>query len=175
MAKRPNILFLLNDHQAYYRHGWDRGPAVMRPHFDRLASEGVSVSRAYTASPLCGPARRSMLTALYPHNHGEIKNDTGHPFDRPAYLDILAENGYTNYYYGKWHAGPGTAHDHHCQGFSYPSYNNPYNKPEYLQYLEQRGLPPAEHLIERTFWPESRRICGPTSSVPSRPSAVTRA
>ncbi len=21
--KKPNIMFLLNDHQAYYRHGWD--------------------------------------------------------------------------------------------------------------------------------------------------------
>ena len=40
-----------------------------------------------------------------------IKNDTNAPFDHEVYLDLLAERGYRNYYYGKWHAGPGTAYD----------------------------------------------------------------
>ena len=111
--------------------------------------------RAYAACPLCGPARRSMLTGLFPHNHGEIKNDTNHPFDRQLYLEALADRGYDNYYYGKWHAGPGTAHEFGCQGVSWPSYNNPYTKPEYHEYLRGRGLSPAEHLIERVFWPQS--------------------
>jgi len=92
-----------------------------------------------------------MLTGLFPHNHGEIHNDTGHPFDRETYLDILAENGYRNYYYGKWHAGPGTAFDHQCQGFNYPSYNNPYTKPEYKDYLKKQGLPEPEIDVERVF------------------------
>ena len=114
MSDRPNIVFLLNDHQAYYRHGWDGGPRVQRPYFDRLASEGVVFDRAYTASPLCGPARRTILTGLYPHTHREIKNDICAPFLHELYLDKLADSGYHNYYYGKWHAGPGTAHDHRC-------------------------------------------------------------
>ena len=154
MSDRPNIVFLLNDHQVYYRHGWDKGPKIQRPHFGRLASQGVVFNRAYTACPLCGPARRTMLTGLLPHNHGELKNDIDHPFDRETYLDTLSDGGYRNYYYGKWHAGPGTAHDHHCEGFNYPSYSNPYTKPEYHEYLKKRGLPQAEHLIERNFWPK---------------------
>ena len=153
MRNRPNIVFLLNDHQPYYRHGWDGGPGVQRPNFARLASEGLAFGRSYTACPLCGPARRSMLTGLLPHNHGELKNDTNHIYDRQVYLDLLSEAGYQNYYYGKWHAGPGTALDHHCSGFSYPSYNNPYTKPEYLTYLETHGLPDPEIKIERCFWP----------------------
>lgn len=79
-----NIVTILNDHQAFYNH-----PAVKRPSFDRLCREGVEFTRAYCASPLCGPARRSMLTGLYPHNHGEVKNDTDHPYDKPIYLDLL--------------------------------------------------------------------------------------
>ena len=153
MKNRPNILFLLNDHQVYYRHGWDGGPKVQRPHFDRLAAGGVNFLRAYAACPLCGPARRTMLTGLFPHNHGELKNDTYHPYTRELYLDRLAEGGYRNCYYGKWHAGPGTAHDHHCEGFNYPSYSNPYTKPEYQDYLRRNGLPEPEILIERNFWP----------------------
>ena len=157
MADRPNIVFLLNDHQAYYRHGWDAGPRIQRPHFDRLASEGITFERAYTACPLCGPARRTMLTGLFPHNHGEIHNGTDHPYDREVYLDTLAEQGYRNYYYGKWHAGAGTAYDHACEGLSHPSYGNPYNTPEYRQYLEQRGLPEYEVVIQRSFLDPEKR------------------
>jgi len=149
---RPNIVFLLNDHQLYYRHGWDAGPRPQRPHFDRLASGGVEFTRAYTACPLCMPARRTMLTGVFPHNHRLLQNDeTQVPSAHEVYLDVLARAGYRNYYFGKWHAGPGDAHDHGCEGFSYTSYNNPYTKPEYKAYLEERGLPPAGHLIERVF------------------------
>ena len=152
MNQQPNLVFLLNDHQAYYRHGWDAGPSVQRPCFNRLASEGVNFNRAYTTCPLCGPARRTILTGLFPHNHGETHNGTDHPYDREVYLDTLAANGYQCFYYGKWHAGAGTAHDHHCEGFCYPSYNNPYTKPEYEAYLKERGLPFPEVRIQRHFW-----------------------
>ena len=152
MPRKPNIVFIFNDHQAYYRHGWDSGPKIMRPHFERLVSEGISFNRSYTASPLCCPARRTILTGLFPHNHGEIQNGVNHPFDRETYYAKLAEEGYKNFYYGKWHAGPGTAHDHYCEGFSYPSYNNPYTKPEYKEYLRKKSLPEPEIIIERCFW-----------------------
>jgi len=94
-----------------------------------------------------------MLTGLYPHNHCEIKNDTNHPYDRELYLDILKKNGWNNYYYGKWHAGPDTALDHGCEGFSYPSYNNPYTKEEYLEYLKEFDLPVPEIKVEHNFMP----------------------
>ena len=151
MPDRPNLVFLLNDHQAYYRHGWDAGPPVRRPCFDRLAAEGVAFSHAYSACPLCGPARRTMLTGLFPHNHGETRNDKNTPFTEDTYLDILARSGYRSLYFGKWHAGPGTAFDHGCEGLSYPSYNNPYTKPDYAAYLERRGLPAPEVTIEHSL------------------------
>lgn len=152
MRRKPNILFLLNDHQAYYGHAKPvAGPRIRRPHFDRLAEAGVRFDRAYCAAPLCGPDRRSLLTGLFPHNHGEIYNDHNRPFDRETYLDALAAGDYRNYYYGKWHAGPGTAFDHRCEGFSYPSYNNPYTKAEYRAYLEKMGLPEPRIRIRHSF------------------------
>ena len=139
-----NIVYILNDHQAFYGHD-----KAKRPVFDQFAAEGVRFDRAYCASPLCAPARRSMLTSMYPHNHGEIKNDVDAAFkDGETYLDVLAANGYDQYYFGKWHAGPGTAYDHGCKGFSYPSYNNPYTKPEYKAYLDEMGLKMPEIFIE---------------------------
>lgn len=150
-GEHPNILLLINDHQAYYRHGWDHGPLVQRPNFDRLVGEGVLFERAYCASPLCSPARRTIFTGVYPHRHGEIKNDVDHPWDREPVFTELGRLGYRNLYYGKWHCGPGTAADRGCVGVSYPSYNNPYTKPEYKRYLEDNGLPAPEILIENSF------------------------
>ena len=151
--KRPNIIYILSDHQAYYGH------KAKRPVFDAFASEGVNFECAYTACPICGPARRTMLTGLYPHRHGELRNDVNHPFDRPTYLDVLHENGYRQFYFGKWHAGEGSAHDHGCEGFSYPSYSNPYTKKEYLDYLDEMGLESPRIFVEDDFmnWGKKHR------------------
>jgi arylsulfatase A-like enzyme len=160
VKKRPNILFLLNDHQAYYRHGWDGGPRIQRPNFDRLAAAGVRFSRAYTACPLCMPVRRTILTGVFPHKHRLLHNDerqVAAPYE--MYFQRLAERGYRNYCNGKWHAGPpGSARDRGCEGLSYPSFGNPYATPEYDAYLKRRGLPPVEHRIERVFGPWRERV-----------------
>ena len=57
---------LVNDHQAYYRHGWDGGVRPRTPNFDRLAAGGVRFQRAYCATPLCGPSRRTLITVRKP-------------------------------------------------------------------------------------------------------------
>jgi len=155
MRRKPNIVFLFSDHQLFYRHGWDGGPKPRRPFFDRLASQGIDFARAYTSCPLCMPARRTVLTGAFPHNHGLLKNDeTMIPSRHELYLNLLVEQGYRCYYYGKWHAGPGTALDHHCKGFCYTSYGNPYITQEYRDYLRRSELPRAVHLVERSFWPD---------------------
>lgn len=151
MDKRPNIVFILNDHQAFHGHGVDGSQGSMRPHFEKFASEGIEFEQAHCVSPMCGPARRSLLTGLYPHTHGQVHNENDPEFKHTTYLDILSENGYKNYYYGKWHAGPGCAYDHHCEGLSETGYGNPYNTKEYDDYLKKRGLPRAQHRIERVF------------------------
>jgi arylsulfatase A-like enzyme len=87
-------------------------------------------------------------------------------FDEPQvpapyelYFARLVEQGYSNHYFGKWHAGrPGSAREHGCEGFSYPSFANPYDTPEYEEYLARRGLPPIEHLIEHNFRPHKRHL-----------------
>ncbi len=149
MGKKPNILFLLNDHQAYHGHN---SPTPKRPNFDRLASRGIEYRRATCVTPLCGPARRTILSGLFPHNHKNPFNYSDQPFAEECYLDKLTEGGYRNYYFGKWHAGPGTALDHGCEGFSLPNYGNPYIAERYRAYLEDHGLPRAEHWVDGYLW-----------------------
>ena len=61
MNKRPNIIFIQNDHQAFYQ--WQEWKEkVKRPNFERLAAEGAEFTSAYCTTPLCGPTRRSLLT-----------------------------------------------------------------------------------------------------------------
>lgn len=149
--QKPNIVYILNDHQAYYGH-----QQAKRPVFEHFAADGVEFQNAYSVCPLCGPARRSMLTGLYPHNHGEKQNDDDHPFDRALYLDLLAQEGYDCRYVGKWHAGGGTAFEHGCRGFNYPSYNNPYTKAEYHAYLDELGLDVPDIFVEHYFWEDDQ-------------------
>jgi len=157
MPERPNILFLLNDHQAYYRHGWDGGVRPRRPYFDRLAREGICFERAFTASAICVPARRTMATGLFPHNHGMLdNNEKREQRDRDFWWQHLAEIGYRNLYFGKWHHGLDTAQDNGCEGFSLASYGNPYMSAQYRHYCRVRDLPHAWFDVETSFWPPDR-------------------
>jgi arylsulfatase A-like enzyme len=155
MPSKPNILWIVTDHQAYYQHSKAEGARPQTPNFDRLASQGISFDRSYAAVPLCGPARRTLLTGLFPHNHGNYYNYTDAPYDHEVYLSTLAAEGYRNFYFGKWHAGPGTALDFDCEGFSDTDYGNPYITPRYKEYLKKHGLPQAEHFVEHAFWNET--------------------
>ncbi len=149
---KPNIIFILQDHQAYQGHGmYEGGVKPLRPCFEDFASTGKEFVQARCVTPMCGPARRSLLTGLYPHTHGQVHNENDPPYNREVYLNTLAEGGYRNFYFGKWHAGPGSASDHGCEGFSHTSYGNPYITEEYQAYLQKNNLPPARHRIDFAF------------------------
>lgn len=61
--EQPNVVVLLLDDAT--RADVAQMPAVQR----LLADEGVTFPRAYTPFPHCCPARATILTGLYPHNH----------------------------------------------------------------------------------------------------------
>lgn len=152
--KRPNIVMLVNDQEAYYRHGWDGGVQPFRPNFDRLAAAGVRFSRAYTACPLCTPARLSMMTGLLPHNHGYLTLDPAEDGPHRSCSTVFAElagAGYDLYHYGKWHAGPGTSADHGCVGVSRPGFGNPYLTDDYRAYCRRSGIREASFNLEHVF------------------------
>lgn len=154
MNKQPNIILIFEDHKAFYGHGQmgeHNAPKIKKPNFDKISNEGIVFTNSYTACPLCGPARRTILTGLYPHNHGEIKNETNEEYAHPLYFNHLTNVGYQNYYFGKWHAGKGTALDFNCKGFSVPGYGNPYITPEYNNYLQENKLDFIQAKVTKNF------------------------
>ncbi len=161
MSKKPNILCIVNDHQAYYNHIHSSGETPKTPNFNNLAKEGVQFHNAYCTTPLCAPVRRSLLSGLYPHAHKNFYNNSNIPYTEESYLRLLAEGGYQNYYYGKWHAGPKTPiEEHNCEGFSCEGYGNPYITEEYEKYIKENNLPRARHIIEKNFSTKSHQESG---------------
>ncbi|MEF2246730.1 sulfatase-like hydrolase/transferase [Paenibacillus sp. IITD108] len=105
--KKPNILLFVTDQQHASTIS-EHGPCRM-PNLNRLMIDGVKFDHAYTPTPMCTPARSSLVTGLYPHQHKLIYNHS----DESNYSiqgietigSALAAEGYRTAYAGKWHIG----------------------------------------------------------------------
>ena len=107
---RPNIILFLTDQLRQDALGCYGNAICRTPNLDRLAAEGTVFDYAYTTSPVCSPARASLLTGLYPHNHGVMINTHIGPAwcrglspELPTFSGMLRDGGYALDYVGKWH------------------------------------------------------------------------
>ena len=115
-AKRPNFVVILTDDHMYRAIGYNN-PAVRTPHLDALAHEGMVLDRAYIATPICASSRASLLTGLFPQQHGSVGLDAGgfrkNVVDErryPSLAHTLAAAGYDTAFCGKSHLGPPAAY-----------------------------------------------------------------
>ena len=118
-AERPNIVFILSDDQAWTDYGYMGHTEIKTPHLDKLAERSVLFERGYVAAPLCRPSLASMVTGLYPFEHGITGNDVDGKNQRaeldvpmreafhkhPSFIKMLTENGYLTHQSGKWWEG----------------------------------------------------------------------
>jgi arylsulfatase A-like enzyme/Flp pilus assembly protein TadD len=65
-----NVLLITIDTLRADRVGAFGGAAGLTPNLDRIASEGLTLTRAYSAAPLTLPSHASILTATSPPVHG---------------------------------------------------------------------------------------------------------
>ena len=123
---QPNLLFVLTDDQGAWAMGCAGNGEVRSPNLDRLAREGIRFDNFFCTSPVCSPARASILTGRIPSQHGVHdalmwQSDTSKggldrevPADRvqfllgmPTYAELLRDRGYDTCLSGKWHLGDG--------------------------------------------------------------------
>ncbi len=120
-TSRPNILFIFLDDFGWKDTGYMGSDFYETPHVDRLASEGMVFTNAYSAAANCAPARASLLSGQYSPRHRVFNVGTG-PRGRAAHrrlehvpgVDVLdpaikswarqiQDSGYRTAIMGKWH------------------------------------------------------------------------
>jgi arylsulfatase A-like enzyme len=111
-AQRPNVLMIVADDLGYSDLGC-YGSEIRTPNVDRLAANGLRLTRFYNAGRCC-PSRTSILTGQYPHRVGVGHKvaDLGQPGyrgrvspDAPTIAASLVPAGYRSFISGKWHLG----------------------------------------------------------------------
>ena len=104
-SDRPNILVFFTDQQRWDTVGAYGNPMGLTPHLDQMAEEGVRFELAFTAQPVCGPARCLLQTGMYPTVHGCFRNGIRLPEDATTLAHRFKDAGYEVGYIGKWHLG----------------------------------------------------------------------
>jgi len=102
---RPNIVFFLIDDLGWSDVGCFGSTFHETPNIDRLASESMSFTQAYAASPVCSPTRASIMTGKYP---ARVHFTRATPTESLALEEVtlaeaLKEGGYRTAHLGKWH------------------------------------------------------------------------
>lgn len=84
-SKPPNVLFIISDDQGWTDYGFMDHPFIETPRLDQLARESLTFTRGYVTAPLCSPSLASMMSGLYPHQHGVTGNDPSFPYEGKRY------------------------------------------------------------------------------------------
>lgn len=133
----PNIVFILSDDQSWTDYSFMGDKNIETPRLDKFASESLTFTRGYVPTSLCSPSLATIITGIYPKNHGILGNDVVYErtedrkvsrenrseaykriiphFEKLTTLpDILKEKGYVSFQTGKWWHG-----NHKIGGFDY--------------------------------------------------------
>lgn len=111
---RPNVLFIISDDQGAWALGAAGNDEIRTPNLDRLAGRGVRFENFFCVSPVCSPARASLLTGDVPSRHGVQdwirvgsmgEGRIDYLSGQRLLTDAFADAGYRCALVGKWHLG----------------------------------------------------------------------
>ncbi len=110
----PNVIVVLLDDVGFGQTS-TFGGLIPTPELDKLAAEGLRFTRFHTTA-ICGPSRAALLTGRNHHQSGNgflMEYATGFPSystmmskDTATIGEILKDNGYATWWFGKNHNTP---------------------------------------------------------------------
>ena len=149
--KTPNIILILTDHFRRDVLG------ASTPNLLQLAAQGARFTNAYCMAPLCQPSRVSLITGMYPSQHGVCGNQSPPIHDDlrdNTFMRHLQQSGYYTALIGKHHyidsygIGKDVTNDNEelkRYGFEHvfqvaDDGENLHNEDEYTRYLREKDL-----------------------------------
>lgn len=168
---KPNIVFILSDDQSWTDYSFMGDENIETPRIDQFAKESLTFTRSYVPTPLCSPSLATIITGLYPKDHGILGNDkvyervkgdrkTSRKNRAEAYKpiisafqkqntlpDMLKEKGYLSFQTGKWWHG-----NHKVGGFDYGmTHGNPKRGGRHGDYgleIGRKGLDTINNFVD---------------------------
>jgi arylsulfatase len=140
-----NIVFLLPDQLRPDFLGCYGARFISTPNIDKLSTSGVTYHHAVSPSPLCVPARASLLTGMNSVQHGVIDNTSWLRPDRAAcgietWPELLAAAGYHTEAIGKMHFYPWDTSEGFAHRMISEDKRHIHIHDDYAAYLERHGL-----------------------------------
>ena len=104
---KPNIVFVITDDQGTGDLACMGNPYIKTPNIDKFYTDAVRFTN-YHVSTTCAPSRGAIMTGRHTNRINVFHTITGRSLlfeDEVILPQILAQNGYTNGMFGKWHLG----------------------------------------------------------------------
>lgn len=102
---KPNFVFIIADDCTFRDIGCYGGQAHTS-NIDKLATEGMKMTRCFQAAPLCSPTRHNICTGLYPVKTGAYPHNTYAKKGTKSIVHYLNPLGYRVALSGKAHVNP---------------------------------------------------------------------
>ena len=124
-ARAPNVVFVLADDLGYREIGAFGQTKIRTPHLDRLAQQGMRLTRHYAGAPVCAPSRCVLMTGKHPGHAAVRDNKEAQPEGQwplpaaePMLPMVLHDAKFATGAFGKWGLGMfGTSGDPLARGF----------------------------------------------------------
>ena len=115
-AAKPNFIIFIADDMNYHDLGAWGNHEVHTPNLDRLAWQGMKLTRMFSPAPICSPTRQALYTGLFPVRSGAYPNHAHVRDGVKSMVQYLKPLGYRVGLVGKTHFGPAASFP-----FEYPS------------------------------------------------------
>ena len=117
--QKPNIIIVITDDQGMGDLACEGNPCIKTPHIDKFHSDAIRFTN-YHVSTTCAPTRGALMTGRHTNRVNVFHTITGRSLlfeDEVILPQVLAQNGYTNGMFGKWHLGDNYPYRPEDRGF----------------------------------------------------------